>query len=181
MNDKTTTALVLTILTVAWLGAAVAQDTAPAGPCDQPEAAHFDFWVGEWDVYAQDKHVGHNRISRIHGGCTLLEEFGSLAGPYEGKSFNYFDATDGHWHQVWVDNGGTRLHLTGGLEESRMVMTGERIARGKPVTDRISWTPNADGTVRQLWELSADGGAVWQVLFDGLYRPAAAGGAEETR
>ena len=62
-----------------------------------------------------------------------------------------------------MDNGGTRLHLTGGLEESRMVMTGERIARGKPVTDRISWTPNPDGTVRQLWELSADGGETWQV------------------
>jgi hypothetical protein len=34
-------------------------------------------------------------------------------------------------------------------------------------------TPNADGSVRQLWETSRDG-QTWSVLFDGLYTRAAA-------
>jgi hypothetical protein len=33
---------------------------------------------------------------------------------------------------------------------------------------RITWTPNADGTVRQLWE-SADAKGQWTVAFDGKY------------
>ena len=36
--------------------------------------------------------------------------------------------------------------------------------------NRITWTPNKDGTVRQLWEASTDQGKTWQVAFDGLYR-----------
>ena len=38
--------------------------------------------------------------------------------------------------------------------------------------ERIAWTPNADGTVRQLWESSKDDGKTWTVSFDGLYRKA---------
>jgi len=36
------------------------------------------------------------------------------------------------------------------------------------IYDRITWTPRADGTVRQLWETSADG-KTWSAIFDGLY------------
>jgi hypothetical protein len=35
-------------------------------------------------------------------------------------------------------------------------------------------TPNADGTVRQLWESSADSGRTGSVAFDGLFVRAAA-------
>ena len=33
---------------------------------------------------------------------------------------------------------------------------------------RITWTPNADGSVRQLWE-AADAKGAWTVAFDGRY------------
>jgi hypothetical protein len=33
---------------------------------------------------------------------------------------------------------------------------------------RITWTPNADGSVRQLWE-TADSKGAWSVVFDGTY------------
>ena len=78
-----------------------------------------------------------------------------------------------------MDNGGTRLHLSGGYADGKMVMSGKRTAQGAAVVDRISWTDNPDGTVRQLWELSKDDGATWQTLFDGLYRhPGEASGGE---
>jgi hypothetical protein len=150
--------------------AAAATAQPAAGPCAAPENSQFDFWVGTWEVHAKGKLVGHNTISRIHGGCTLLEDYSVVGGPYEGKSFNWYDPTDGRWHQVWVDNGGTRLNLAGGLVAGAMVLAGERQARGEPVTDRITWTPQTDGTVRQHWELSPDGGETWSTLFDGLYR-----------
>ncbi len=59
-----------------------------------------------------------------------------------------------------------------------MVMSGERPARDGSgmVRHRISWTPGEDGSVRQLWEASKDGGATWNVLFDGLYVRKAASG-----
>jgi len=142
-------------------------------PCSEPEARHFDFWTGEWEVHARGKVVGHSRISRIQGGCTLLEEYDTLPRPYEGKSFNYYDADDGQWHQIWVDSSGTRLHLAGGFAAGRMVMSGDRTTGDEIVTNRVTWTDNPDGTVRQVWDVSKDGRATWQTIFDGLYKSVA--------
>ena len=36
--------------------------------------------------------------------------------------------------------------------------------------DRITWTPEDDGTVRQVWEVSTDAGESWSVIFDGRYQ-----------
>ena len=70
-----------------------------------------------------------------------------------------------------MDSSGTLLQLDGGLNDGVMVLSGQRPARdgNGQVLHRISWTPNPDGSVRQLWEASSDQGQSWKVLFDGLY------------
>jgi hypothetical protein len=40
---------------------------------------------------------------------------------------------------------------------------------GSTLRHRLSFRANPDGTVRQLWETSADGGTTWTTSFDGLY------------
>ena len=159
---------------------AAAQPEAPeqpaAGPCDAPEYRQFDFWVGDWNVSAGDRDAGTNSIRRIHGGCALQENWqGAGAGGISGSSFNIYDRATDTWHQTWVDASGTLLLLDGGLVDGNMVLSGSRPApNGAKALHRISWTPNEDGTVRQLWETSLDGGASWNVLFDGLYAKAGA-------
>ena len=70
-----------------------------------------------------------------------------------------------------LDDSGTLLQLNGSLVDGVMVLSGQRPARdgGGMAQHRISWTPNPDGSVRQLWEASKDEGRLWTVLFDGLY------------
>jgi hypothetical protein len=140
---------------------ALAQNAPPR--CDGPEHRHFDFWAGEWSVQGKNgKHAGDNTITPILDGCALREEWSGASG-YTGTSLNFYDRATGHWHQTWIANDGQPLFLEGALDDQgRMVMSSEG-------GDRITWTPNPDGTVRQLWERSADGGATWSVLFDGLY------------
>jgi hypothetical protein len=99
-------------------------------------------------------------------------------GANDGKSFNIFNADSGHWEQFWVDASGSRLLLSPGLVDGRMVKSGQQTKPDAGTAlvqhERISWTPNADGSVRQLWESSKDGGNHWTVAFDGLYRHPAA-------
>ncbi len=69
-----------------------------------------------------------------------------------------------------MDNGGLLLELDGGLEEGRMVLSGQRPGReGGTVLHRISWEPLENGDVRQLWETSQDGGETWKGVFEGRY------------
>ena len=69
---------------------------------------------------------------------------------------------------------GSPLLLRGAFDGHAMVLSGDHASPqgGKPVRERITWTRNADGSVRQRWDQSGDGGKTWTVAFDGLYRPA---------
>lgn len=150
-------------------------ETPPAASgsaCRAAEFHQFDFWIGEWDVTSGGQPAGTNSIRRVHGGCVLQETWqGAGEGGISGGSYNIYDQASGRWHQTWVDSSGTLLQLDGGLEDNSMVLSGRSPASdgdGKTL-HRITWTPNADGSVRQLWEASPDDGGSWNVLFDGLY------------
>lgn len=138
--------------------------------CDSDFFNQFDFWVGHWNVTtAQGKVAGYNEISKSLDNCVLHEHYKTPAG-YEGESFNIYSQQKKQWHQTWVDNSGTLLQLDGGLTDGAMVLTGPGLMPdGSKVTHQITWTPNANGTVRQHWEMSKDNGKTWSTLFDGIY------------
>ena len=138
---------------------------------DQPSIprSDFDFWVGDWAVHLRDTNelIGHNQIERTCGGHVLTENYSTVRATFSGKSLNGYDHMRGRWHQCWMDTTGLVLDLYGNLIDGAMVMMGE-VERGK--TERITWTPELDGTVRQHWQQSADDGASWNAVFDGVYR-----------
>ena len=145
----------------------VAQDQQPR-PCSATEYRQFDFWLGEWEVTNNGQVSGKNKITVILNGCVLLEEWQGQSG-YTGKSFNRYDATTGKWQQHWVDSQGAELRLEGGIVDGKMVLSGEALQNDEKIINRITWTPNEDGSVRQHWESSKDDGESWTTLFDGLY------------
>ena len=147
--------------------AAVAQ--TPPQPCPAPESKQFDFWIGDWDVYVPTgKLAGTNRIDKLYG-CVIHESWKSAN--VEGQSFNAYDADRGVWHQTWVDSGGTLLLLEGGFRDGSMTMSDRHVTGKKDAQqlNEITWTPNADGSVRQHWRVSEDGGKTWKTSFDGKY------------
>lgn len=154
-----------------WAIAAVGQAAEPT--CDAPEYRAFDFWLGDWEVRTPDgKLAGTNRITREYGGCVLHEHYSTDRG-YSGESLNIYDASRKRWHQSWVDSSGTLLLLEGGLHDGKMVLEGQTLDDdAKPIRHRITWTPNADGSVRQFWE-STDAAGTWGTAFDGQYTRAA--------
>lgn len=166
MKTLTTAALALLLISSA------SAQTTPPPACEAPEYRQFDFWLGNWNVTSPDgkKQAGHNRVEAILGGCVLQENWIGAQGS-RGHSFNIYDATRKLWHQTWVDNSGLLLELEGGIQDGAMVLRGPGIAAsGEAVINRVVWTPAADGSVRQVWDVSKDDGLHWQTIFDGLYR-----------
>jgi hypothetical protein len=153
-----------------------AQTAPPAGapavpPCSKAEHRHFDFWIGDWDVVnPKGEPAGTNVIKPILGGCVLHESWVGK-GNFTGQSFNAYDAARGRWHQTWVDRSGGVLMLDGSFENGVMTLSDKDVAGKKDanLVNEISWTPNADGSVRQHWRVSKDGGKTWTTSFDGKY------------
>ena len=154
------------------LGLAAPGEGQPGAPdCTSPDHRAFDFWVGEWDVYdASGRLVAENIISLEMNDCVIHESYTNRQG-YHGESFNVFDRTRGVWHQTWVDQNGALLRLEGGLRGGDKVLGGATLRPdGTEALNRITWTPADDGSVRQLWEATVDGGTSWTTVFDGTYR-----------
>lgn len=134
--------------------------------CSSAEYRQFDFWVGEWDVTQSGKPAGRNSIRLILNGCAISEDWSGTGG-FRGNSLNFYDADTKLWHQTWIDSQGQSLALEGRFEGGSMVLQSSA-AKNAP-RHRITWTPAADKTVRQFWQVQETPGADWKTLFDGRY------------
>ncbi len=141
-------------------------------PCDSnPKARELDFWLGDWDVSnPQGQRAGENHVTRDLRGCVIREAWTDAYGD-RGTSVNFYDPATARWHQVWTSDNGTVTHYQGVFADGamRFAASGFGDADGQTHFRRMTFTPNEDGTVRQLIEDSSDG-EHWSVSFDGRYR-----------
>ncbi|MEP3451809.1 MAG: hypothetical protein ABJN60_11120 [Parasphingorhabdus sp.] len=155
---------------------APAPTPAPSPPppaCATTDHRAFDFWLGTWDVTAkgQTASTAVNKITVQHRGCVIREDYATKGG-YSGMSMSFYDAAQKKWHQTWMGMDGGALFIEGGLNDAgAMVLSNKNTpyyVEGTPI-NRVTWTPNDDGSVRQHWQASQDGGKTWSDVFDGLY------------
>jgi hypothetical protein len=149
-------------------GPAVAAQTPSAvAACSSTEHHQFDFWVGHWDVYNKaGKMVARSLIEPVYG-CGIRENWMPVSNQ-PGGSLSIYVPEEKRWEQFWIDSQGSRAIFSGGWNGSAMVITGKW---GGPLV-RMSYSKNADGSVRQYGEQSTDEGKTWSPSFDFTYRRA---------
>lgn len=162
---------------ISFLAALLAQapSTPPPPACTGPEHRQFDFWVGDWTVTqtGKDKVVASSLIEKLYGGCAVRENWMPHSGTPGGSLNNFYD---GKWRQTWVDSSNSRVDFVGGLVDGKMVLTGfwkGVNGPGKDALIRMTYSKNADGSVRQHGEQSTDEGKSWSTNFDFTYHPKA--------
>jgi hypothetical protein len=143
-------------------------------PCEGIEATHdFDYWLGRWEVRMADGSLaGTNTITKRDGGCSI-EEHWEGSGGATGTSHTFYLPSRGEWRQVWTGSGGTFFDITGKAAANGSIhMEGqlEYVDTHQVVAFRGTWTPGADGRVRQRLEEFDLVGKAWIVWFDGFYR-----------
>lgn len=150
-----------------------AQNSSKA-PCASEKYRQFDFWVGNWNVYnAKGALIGTNKILKLSNACAIQENWESKTSPSKGTSYNFYNKTDDAWHQVWVDNSGFSLNLSGTYAKGKMVLKSP-IVKGKKgdYYNQVTWSKNTDGSVTQVWELLDTNGKIVQEVFRGIYKKA---------
>ncbi len=134
--------------------------------CNSENHIAFDFWLGYWEVYnKKGGHIGTNNIHLIQNGCGIQENWTSKGGG-TGTSYNFYDVKTEKWYQSWISSSGNALMMSGGFSDGKMQMQSEPL-NGK--IDRISWVPQEDNSVLQIWEISTDNGKTWKEAFWGKY------------
>ncbi len=147
-------------------------------PCSKPEFRQFDFWIGEWEAFGVNgAKAGESKISIMLDSCVILEEWTSANTQkgllYKGKSFNSYNSATQQWQQTWTDNmGNTTEFLRGGGSDGKIIYYADKVTGpGKFFfMRRLTFTKLEADTVRQLGEMSNDGGNTWITEYDLEYR-----------
>lgn len=151
---------------------AAEQVPVTAGTCAGKLYEAFDFWVGDWSVYAKDGvRLGRSTVTKVNNGCAVRETWLPVQGQ-PGGNLNAPDLITGRWHQYWVDGSGARVDLEGGLYQGSMILSGNWRRINGSTQDavlKITYTRLDQDSVRQLAEFSSDDGLTWEVSFDHLY------------
>jgi hypothetical protein len=156
---------------------------APAATaCDSPEHRQLDFWIGDWDVVIRSRKApgsdewseqkGTQRIEAILGGCAISESFAAVGAPapWAGRSYSMWQPALGKWRQTWVDDQGSYLAFTGGLEGGTMALYGEPTEKqGKKVRMRMVFLDVRPGSMRWEWQKTTDE-KTWTAMMVIQYR-----------
>jgi len=164
--------IIIAVLAVAAQTAPPALPPPPPVDCNDADHRAFDFWIGDWDVMPTGSKtvIANSRVEKIVG-CAISETYDQKVGPggkplnYHGRSISSYVPPDKNWRQYYVDSGGTAASLTGGIVGGNMVFT----SKVGPVTNRMTVSASADGSVRQQGEGSLDG-TTWTPSYDFTYR-----------
>jgi hypothetical protein len=147
-----------------------AQASAPKGPPNvcpaAPERHQFDFWIGEWDVKTPGGGTaGKSVVQSIAGGCAILENWTSAVGG-QGKSINAYNPATKQWQQYWIGQDGNPTEYRESTFDGKSLAF---VAKSSSGWQRLTFTPLADGAVRQHGEISADEGRTWKTTYDFRY------------
>ncbi len=134
---------------------------------NEPLNHEFDFWIGNWDVYWEDKQ-GVNFVLRILDDAVIKENFEGDG--LVGISVSTFSKEDNHWHQTWVDNTGSYLDFVGDFADGKMILVRNGIVEGKPVKQRMVWYDISKDAFLWNWERSDDNGTTWRELWKLEYK-----------
>ena len=148
-----------------------AAQSANSRRCDSASDRQFDFFVGEWDVFDRggSTKAADVRVDKILDGCVLREDYSDASGLL-GHSLSSFDTKTGQWQQTWVTNRGQLVVIHGVLDGKDLAFSGWRHDGDVEVLVRARWSPEG-ASVRQIAEVSADGGKTWRPWFDLDFRP----------
>lgn len=143
-------------------------------PCENdPEATKFNFWLGSWDVYLTANpttKVGTNQITKMSGGCVILESWQASTSVHNGVSINYFDPTSRKWNQKWAGSSQDIIEFYEGEYKDGALRFKWDVPNGTnpPLKGRLTFT-DLSGKVRQHSESSSDDGKTWSTIYDFTY------------
>jgi hypothetical protein len=165
---------VLLACLVALLAMSAPTSAQTAGNCGgQPFRQQLDFWVGSWNLYAENgAFAGRLDVSEWETGCLIEAMWTGVDGSTH-QSMNLYDPLLGSWRQLHLGPTGL-ADLRGSLTAGSMVLSGNlyRYESGTQLERRLSLTPNADGSLGYVVDERAAGATDWTNVQTFAARPA---------
>lgn len=142
---------------------------APGAGCIDPVYRQLDFRLGEFEVtVVGGRPAGLSRVEPVLGGCLIVEHWRGAISGY-GRANFYHDRVSGVWRMLYVTDEGDVLQMSGAMDGTKMVLTGQNEFNTFTGLHRMRFSPLPGGGHKQFWDFSTDGGASWTSIHEGNY------------
>jgi hypothetical protein len=149
----------------------------PPGELCKPAAFKtFDFAIGHFRMTGDGGQLaGHLHMAPMLLRCAMRGHWrGAIAG--RGEVTTWYDRFQQRWHQLYINDDGHPLMMSGGAVDGALVFSGVNTAfDGRVGLHRMSWSALPGNGLRQHWELSMDSGQTWETVIDARGRRVADG------
>lgn len=137
-----------------------------------PQASQFNFWIGKWDLYADNTLMGENTVTSILDGYAVQDNFVEFPpDPFHGVSISSYNSETNKWEQTMVDNKGHHSLFTGEFKEGKMILIRDYLnKKGEPRKQRTSFINITRNDFDWTFEISTNNGATWEVLYNVHYK-----------
>jgi len=151
--------------------AAAVAPAPPEAPKPAPETKAFEFLIGDWmhdetwteaAAGAADRAKGLSRSQLILGDHVLQIMYKAnmtKLGAVEARGFLRYDSEKRVYVFDWMTSRGTAIHMEGVLDGKALVFQGERTFRGQVRREKLTLSPQDDGSVLQRTEVTGADGA----------------------
>jgi len=170
----------MTLITLAFLSAAIVAAPALASADATDHAHDFDFLVGKWHVHhtrLNGRLVGsHDWIEfdgtsemwmTMNGRGTFDENYiGLPSGPYRAVGIRCYDPETQKWAIWWLDERHPRAiepPVYGNFKNGVGTFIGDDTNNGKPVLTRFIWSNITANSAHWEQAMSPDSGKTWEV------------------
>ncbi|MEJ2194539.1 MAG: hypothetical protein P8X73_06715 [Ignavibacteriaceae bacterium] len=82
---------------------------------------------------------------------------------FKGKSFSVYNNTQKIWQQTWVDDQGSYMVFTGGMEDDQMILSRKITRNKKELIQRMVFYNISKDEFDWNWESSKDDSKTWQL------------------
>lgn len=155
----------------------VSPASAQAPNCTSEQYRRFAPLEGEWESVwiARNQVVGRYRFDATSGGCALAQSWtGAPATPGRGTGLIAYSPADRTWHRFWTDDTGTWEMMTAPAGDGPAVTwNGQRTDPNDPtrlLPIRLTQEMTPEGTIREVYQISRNGGESWTPFGQFLLR-----------
>jgi tetratricopeptide (TPR) repeat protein len=134
----------------------------------------LDFLIGKWSIKTpDDRRIGFVEFDVSSGGYAIVGNWMDNGRSAKSTIVAYYDPAETQWRQVWLDDQGRVIQLSGDIDthvesgNEQVLLEGQLIsADGQSVPARATLEEGERGAVRMIVSSSPDEGQRWHTLHD---------------
>lgn len=131
------------------------------------EGNQFNFWIGNWDLFANGSKFGESKVDTLLDGFAIQEDFLEFPpDPFHSINITTYNTDAKQWEQTMVDNMGHHSFFAGKFIDGKISLVRNfKNKKGEDRMQRTTFYNISRDSFDWTFDASSDGGKSWNTFY----------------